>query len=341
MAGQAHRMRRTLGRSGIEVSALGMGTWALGGEMWREGSPSGYGPVDDAESARAVRRALELGVTFFDTADAYGTGHSEEVLGAALAGHRDEVVIATKWGNTYDEASRELTGEDSSPAYARQALQASLRRLGVDAVDVWQLHLSGMEPSLAEDLVATCEELVDEGLVRTYGWSTDDPARAAVFADRGPRCAVVQHMLNVLDDAPEMLALCERADLVSIDRSPLAMGLLTAKVDSGTRIGPDDVRGRTPEWLRWFTDGRPEAEFLRRRDAVRDVLMSDGRTLAQGALAWVWGRSRRTVPIAGCRTVAQVEENAVAMARGPLDAPQMAQVDELLGRSTASAATAT
>jgi aryl-alcohol dehydrogenase-like predicted oxidoreductase len=170
---------------------------------------------------------------------------------------------------------------------------------------------------------------VAEGTVRAYGWSTDDPARAAVFA-AGPHCAAVQHTLNVLDDAPEMLALCEEHDLASVDRSPLAMGLLSERVTADTVIAPGDVRHRQPEWLRWFTGGRPGPDFLARRDAVRDVLTSGGRTLAQGALAWAWARSPRTVPIPGCRTVAQVEENVGAMAHGPLTPEQFAEVEAVL-----------
>jgi aryl-alcohol dehydrogenase-like predicted oxidoreductase len=322
-------MRRRLGRSGIEVSALGVGTWALGGPMAAGDQQLGWGAVDDEESVRALRRAAELGVTFYDTADAYGAGHAERVLARALGGRREELVWATKWGNTYDEATRQLTGTDPSPAYARRALEASLRRLGTDRVDLWQLHLGDLAPALAEDLVALCETLVDQGSVRAYGWSTDDPGRAAVFA-RGPRCTAVQHQLNVLEDAPAVLALCEAEGLASVDRSPLAMGLLSAKVTAETVIAAGDVRHAQPEWLRWFSGGRPSAGFLARRDAVREVLTSDGRTLAQGALAWLWARSPATVPVPGCRTVAQVEENAGAMASGPLSTEQFAAVEAVL-----------
>lgn len=131
-------LTRTLGRSGIEVSALGFGCWAIGGE-WEdaEGQPLGWGKVDDDESVRAIRRALDLGVTFFDTADVYGAGHSERTLGRALGNRRDDVVIATKWGNVFDEHTRTLTGSDDSPAHARRALTASLCRLGTDHVDLY------------------------------------------------------------------------------------------------------------------------------------------------------------------------------------------------------------
>jgi aryl-alcohol dehydrogenase-like predicted oxidoreductase len=111
--------------------------------------------------------AVDLGVTLVDTADVYGTGHAERIVARALGERRDDVVYATKWGNTYDEDTRELTGSDPTPAYARRALEASLRRLGTDRVDVWQLHPGDLEPALADDLVALCEDLVDEGLIRT------------------------------------------------------------------------------------------------------------------------------------------------------------------------------
>src|SRR5215469_11126263 len=108
---------RPLGRSGIQVSAMGLGCWAIGGPLWFGESPSGMGEVDDAESIRAIQRGLELGITFFDTADVYGAGHSERVLGRALAGRRDQVVIATKFGYTFDAGQRVIAGEDTSPGY--------------------------------------------------------------------------------------------------------------------------------------------------------------------------------------------------------------------------------
>jgi aryl-alcohol dehydrogenase-like predicted oxidoreductase len=322
---------RTLGHSGIEVSALGMGCWAIGGPFWAGEQPVGWGAVDDAESIRAIHRALELGVTFFDTADVYGTGHSERVLGRALAGRRDEVVIATKWGNTYDEASRQLTGHDPTPGYLRRALEASLARLGTDRIDLYQLHLGDLPVPQAEELLGTLEDLVGEGLIRGYGWSTDDPVRAEAWARAGAHTVAVQHELSVLNDTAEMLEVCERYRLASINRGPLAMGLLTGKYTASSRLGADDVRGEvTPSWMRWFRDGGPAPEWLDRVAAVRDVLTSGGRTLAQGSLAWIWARSPVTVPIPGCRTVAQVEENAGALAHGPLTPAQLDEIAKLL-----------
>ncbi|MFE4335674.1 aldo/keto reductase [Streptomyces sp. NPDC056831] len=322
---------RNLGRHGIAVSALGFGCWAIGGE-WSDpdGNPLGWGKVEDEESVAAIRRALELGVTFFDTADVYGTGHSERILARALAGRRDDVVIATKWGNRFDEQARTLIGGDSSPTYAREALVASLRRLGTDRIDLYQLHLSDAPLDEAAELRDACEGFVAEGLIRSYAWSTDDPVRAALFA-QGAHCVAVQHACNVLEDAPEMLALCTERGLASINRSPLAMGLLTGAYGPERRGGAGDIRATPPAWLRWFGAGGTAApEWTARVDAVREVLTADGRTLAQGALAWLWARSPHTVPIPGFRTVAQAEQNAGALAHGPLREEQLTEISTLL-----------
>jgi aryl-alcohol dehydrogenase-like predicted oxidoreductase len=279
-----------------------------------------------------VRRALDLGVTFFDTADNYGTGHSERVLGRALGKRRADVVVATKWGYLFDERTRTADGSDDSPEHLRRALTASLRRLDTDYVDLYQFHIGDADPEHAALLRDTCEDLVREGLIRAYAWSTDDPARAAVFAE-GPHCAAVQHALNLLQDAPDMLRLCEERGLASINRSPLAMGLLAGKRRAHQPLESGDIRSRPPAWLQGFGDGSgADPEWLGRVEAVRDVLTSEGRTLAQGALAWLWARSPRTVPIPGFRSVAQAQENAGAVAKGALTGDQVARIDQLLGR---------
>jgi aryl-alcohol dehydrogenase-like predicted oxidoreductase len=322
---------RVLGRSGIEVSAVGMGCWAIGGP-WSNpaGVALGWGEVDDAESVRAVQRALDLGITFFDTADTYGAGHSERVLGQALAGQRDRAVIATKWGVTFDEQARQATGQDASPEYLRRAVVASLRRLGTDYLDLYQLHIGELPPAQAADLQGVLEELVAAGTIRAYGWSTDSVPHAQSWARAGAHYTAVQHAFSVLEDAPQLLAVCDQHDLASINRGPLAMGLLTGKYSASATVGPDDVRGSGVSWMRLFQDGRPAPRFAAQVAAVRDVLTSGGRTLAQGALGWILARSPRAVPIPGCRTVAQVEENAAALAHGPLTPDQLNQVASLL-----------
>lgn len=325
-------MKRKLGRSGIEISALGMGCWAIGGPFWTGDTPLGWGEVDDNESIRAIHAALENGVTFFDTANVYGAGHSERVLAKALAGIRSKVVIASKFNAVFDEKSRLVTGSDSSQAGIRKACDESLSRLGTDYIDLYQFHDNGFPAEKAEPVRDTLEELVKEGKIRAYGWSTDFTDRAEVFV-KGTKCAAIQLQLNVLDDNPDMIALCEKHDLAAINRGPLAMGLLTGKYTAETKPSADDVRGeKSPEWMKYFSKGSPNPEWLAKRDAVREILTSNGRTVAQGALAWLWARSPQTVPIPGFRTVKQVEENCRAMKFGPLSTGQMKEINSLLGR---------
>lgn len=321
-------MSRTLGNSGIEVSDIGFGCWAIGGQFTLNGKADGWGETDDGESVAAIRRGLELGVTFFDTADVYGTGHSEEILGAALAYHRDEATIATKFGYTFDAASREADGLDVTPAYIRRACEASLRRLGTDRIDLYQLHVGDLSVSQALDVAQTLDELRKDGRIRAYGWSTDDPERAAAFA-RAAGPAAIQHDLNVVSDAPAMIGVCEANDLASINRTPLGMGLLTGKFGAQAQLPENDVRSSQP-WVRYFTDGRPDPRWLAKLDAIRDLLTADGRTLAQGALGWLLARSPNTIPIPGVRTVAQAEQNAKAIPRGPLKAATVAEIARIL-----------
>lgn len=326
-------LTRTLGRSQIAVSALGMGCWAIGGPFWRGETPLGWGEVDDSESIRAIHAALDLGITFFDTANVYGAGHSERVLGKALAGRREQVVIATKFNAVFDEVTRQVTGSDATPPGIRKACEDSLRRLGTDYIDLYQFHDGGYPLEQALPVRETLEALLREGKIRAYGWSTDSPERAEFFA-QGAGCAAIQMQLNVLDDHPALLALCERYNLAAINRGPLAMGLLTGKYTAETKPSADDVRGeKSPEWMKYFKQGRPNPEWLAKRDAVREILTSGGRTVAQGALAWLWARSPQTVPIPGFRTVRQVEENAGALAFGPLTAEQMQAIAALLNRA--------
>jgi aryl-alcohol dehydrogenase-like predicted oxidoreductase len=309
---------RILGRSGIKVSPIGIGCWAIGGRGWGGGA-------DDEESIRGIHAALDLGINFFDTADAYGPGRSEQVLGRALAGRRQHVVIATKFG--HGEA-----GPNAEPSYIRSACDASLRRLNTDYIDLYQFHLNDYGPEGAEAVRDTLEELVESGKIRTYGWSTDHPDRARIFAE-GPNCTAIQVALNVVEDAPEILAVCDEFDLAAINRHPLAMGLLTGKYAPGKILPEDDVRGpNAPQWMKYFAAGQPNPEWLDRVAAVSEILRSDGRTLAQGALAWLWARSERTVPIPGFRNTAQVTENCGALTLGPLLPEQMRQINEILGR---------
>lgn len=323
-------MKRTLGRSGIEVSALGMGCWGISGVYRRRdgGGVSGWGPVDDDESVRSIHRAIDLGVSFFDTADVYGTGHSERVLGRALRGRRDRVVLATKFGRVFDEEKREIVGDDPSPEHVYGACEASLKRLDTDRIDLYQFHIGNAELSAAQAVRDVLERLVEAGKIRFYGWSTDDPERARLFAD-GTHCTAIQQHLNVFGGNEATLKVCEQHNLASINRGPLAQGILTGKFTPESKLPGNDLRRN------WDFQQGPQAQLLKQLDAIRDVLTSDGRTPTQGALCWLWARSERTIPIPGFKTVKQVEENAGAMRFGPLSKAQMAEIDRLLGEVAA------
>ena len=319
-------MQRTLGRSNLQVSALGLGCWAIGGPwFWLDGQ-GGWGDVDDNESVRAIHSALEHGINFFDTAANYGTGHSERILARALQGKRDQAVIATKFGFHVDEAEKRVTlRTDGHLLHVRKECEASLRRLNTDVIDLYQLHVWDYPVEKVPAMVDLLESLVRDGKIRYYGWSTDSVDGARLFA-QGQHCVAIQHDLNVILDAPEMLALCEELNLASVNRSPLARGALSGKYTKETVFPQNDVR--TDSWSRdhFF------APTLSQLDAIRELLTSSGRTLVQGALAWIWARSEKTIPIPGFKTVAQVQENAKAMEFGPLTDDQMKEIDSLLGR---------
>ena len=166
--------------------------------------------------------------------------------------------------------------------------------------------------------------------MRTYGWSTDRTDAVRAFST-SPRCGTVQMQLNVFEVNADLLALCDELNLASINRGPLGMGVLTGKFAPGATFKDDDVRTHA-KWAAAFKDGRPNPEWLKRLESIREVLTSGGRSLGQGALAWIWARSGKTVPIPGFKTVKQVEENCKAMEFGPLTPGQMAEIDRILGR---------
>ncbi|MBU0596270.1 aldo/keto reductase [Candidatus Bipolaricaulota bacterium] len=318
-------VKRSLGRSGIAVSALGLGTARIGGLGYSRAGDRETRLVPEAvdESKRAVRRALDLGVTFFDTADVYGAGRSERILGEAIAGHRREVTLATKFGERFDEETGEEVDAEVTPEYVVRACDESLRRLGTDVIDVYLLHLRDFPLDRAAAIRDTLEDLVTAGKIRGYGWSTDDVERAALFAE-GRHCIAIEHRLNVLMNTSEMLALCDAHDLASINRVPLLCGAITGRWSPDVTLPASDRRS---DWLAepGFRD------MIRRAESLRPILTDGGRSFVQGALGWIWARSPRAIPIPGFRTVEQVEELAGAMAYGPLCADAMSAIEERLG----------
>jgi aryl-alcohol dehydrogenase-like predicted oxidoreductase len=330
--------KRRLGRSNLEVSAMGLGCWAMGGPWdWLEADgskePEGWGQVDDAESIRAIHYALDAGINFFDTAANYGCGHSEKILSQALAGRRDKVILATKFGYVVDEEKRTVSETDDIVPRIHQECEDSLRRLKTDYIDLYQFHKGDYDPGKAAEVRDVLERLVEEGKIRWYGWSTDNLIGVQAFA-QGAHCTAIQHDLNmgmVKYDVPGMLAACEEHDQASINRSPLVGGMMTGKINQDSTFPEDDMRHYQEDYLR--TD---EALLrLQRIEAVRKFFADAGevRTLAQIALAWIWTRSERTIPIPGFKTVAQVKENIQAMEFGLLSDEQMKKIDEIYERS--------
>ncbi len=314
------------------IVRLGMGCWAIGGPFHSGGTPLGYAATDDDESIRAVHAAVGAGIRFFYTAAVYGAGHSERLLGRALHG-RDDVFIATKIGFRFDETRREVLGEACEPDDVGPAIDASLRRLGRDHVDLLLLHLNSFPVDAALAVFDEIDRAVDAGKVSAYGWSTDFADRAAAVAAR-PHLAAIEHSANVLYSAPDMFPVVERHGLLALNRSPLAMGLLTGKFPAGRRVvGDDDVRSNDFDWMDWFKDGQAASRPAAQLDSIRDSLQHGGRTLAQGALAWLWARSPNALPIPGFRTVIQVEENTAALQLGPLPPFVMAEIETLIDRT--------
>jgi len=326
--------KRSLGRSNLEVSAMGLGCWAIGGPWdWLEADgskgPSGLGQVDDAESIRAIHYALDAGINFFDTAANYGCGHSEQILSQAIAGRRDKVILATKFGYIVEEEKRIISETNDVVPRIRQECEDSLSRLKTDYIDLYQFHVNEYPAEKAAEVRDTLEVLVDEGKIRWYGWSTDNPEGARVFA-QGPHCTAIQHWSNMIRVNPSMLAVCEQYDQASIIRSPLAFGMLTGKLNLDTTFPEDDVRHI------WDLRTGRQPQNLQRIEAVRKFFADTGdpRTPAQIALAWIWTRSERTIPIPGFKTVAQVKENIRAMEFGLLSNEQMKKIDEIFERSS-------
>jgi aryl-alcohol dehydrogenase-like predicted oxidoreductase len=321
--------KRPLGRSGLSAAPVGLGGWAIGGHFLLDGKPDGWGDVDDRESIRAIHAALDLGASLIDTADAYGTGHSEEVIGRALMGRRDGVIIATKFGFVLDREKRALTGMDVTPDYIEKACAASLERLGTDHIDLYQIHPGELSNDQVDAAAERLERLAEKGMIRFWGWSTDDAASAGRMLGHRHFVAVQQE-LSVFCDGPEMLALCEANNLASLNRSPLAMGFLTGKFGSSDKMPASDVRGAGHSWVRFFKDGKPDPVYLARLAVIRELLQSGGRTLAQGALGWILARSPATFPIPGFKNEAQLRDNLGAIEKGPLPAAVMAEIDAVL-----------
>ena len=317
--------------SGRTIPALGLGGWAIGGPFFRGETAIGWGQVDDRESVAAIRWAYDAGIRLFDTAANYGGGHSEAILGEALAG-RDDAIVATKFGHIVDPVTQQATGVDHAPGFIRATIETSMRRLRRERLDLVQLHLNDLPIEDAAGVFDTLDELVSAGRVAAYGWSTDFPDRAAFGASRRSFVSV-QHVCNLFVPARRMLAVVEKHRLISLNRSPLGMGLLTGKFTDRSILRSDDIRSSTAGWMPYFSGGRPSRDMLLALETVKELLQSDGRTLTQGALAWIWGQSPATIPIPGFKNLAQVKENVGALEHGPLRRETLDAIEAVMDRA--------
>lgn len=315
---------RKLKGSNKTLSALGMGCFGLGGPFMRaDGSYLGYGKVFDEESIKTVRKAIELGVNIFDTADIYGVGSSEKVLGKALKEYRDDVVIATKFGSVFEEGNPHTPDKkNTSPEYIRNAIEASMKRLQTNFIDIYQLHSSNHDPDDARKVQITLEELVEDGLIGGYGWSTDDPKRMEIFT-KSENCNSVQYAMNIILHNNQMIQFCEKNDLIGLIRSPLASGILTGKYNEHNNIAANHMLAGVD-----FSQERYK-EINIKLQKLKNILKQGDRTLVQGQLSYLMATSKTTIPIPGAKTVEQIEENAGTLEFGPLSKDLVDQINSL------------
>ncbi len=316
---------RELGRTGIRVSAIGFGAWAIGGATEASGTPLGWGQTSDEESLAAIRRARELGVTLFDTADSYGFGRSESLLGIVLARYRQQVIIATKVGVV--RAADGTLRKDFSRQHIFRAVDGSLKRLRTDYIDLYQVHNPTLEELRREEIQDAMERLQDAGKVRFWGVSVTTPEEGLEVVNRGWG-HVLQVLYNVLNQAPAetLFPTAREKGYGIIARVPLASGLLTGKFRFDSTFAAEDVRQN-------FLTPRRLQEALERVDEVKSIIGGAARSLAEGALRFVLANSDVGSCIPGVRNARQVEIN-VAAADGILPSDVIEKLRSRLGMTS-------
>lgn len=315
-----------------EIQPLGMGCWPIGGPMYAGNDALGYSDADDSVSIRTIHAALDHGITLFDTAAAYGAGHSERLLARALKG-RNDAIIVTKIGIAIDEQTKQLTFGDTEPERVLPAIEQCLSRLGRDCIDLVLLHDNKLPVAQAQALFGQMETAHAAGKIRAFGWSTDFSDSVAGVAAQ-PGFAAVEHAMNVFVDAPRMQRVVGEHQLHALIRSPLAMGLLSGKYAADAAMRAGDIRAGSNLVIDYFKEARANPYFLEKLDAVRDLLTVEGRSLVQGAIGWLWAQNGANIPIPGARTVAQIDGIAGALAFGALPTNIALEIDTLMGHGS-------
>lgn len=311
---------RRLGKSDIEVSEIGFGAWAIGGNEW--------GPVEENESVAAITKAIELGVTFIDTADVYGDGVSEGIVAKAIKGQRDKVVISTKGGlfGHHRDPKREPVYD--TPQKVIEACENSLRRLGTDYIDVYFCHIWWDKPEETEAFMRGFDDLKAAGKIRLGGVSTEDFSYIKHF-NRESKLDVVQLDYSILNRSveKEVLPYLKENGIGVVVRGPLRMGILTGKFNPETTFTPKDVRRNWPGEP-WFKESLAKVDRLK---TLTQGGQAGAENLGQLALRFVLANDAVSVAIPGAKTPEQVEENARASTRPLLTETERQAIEELTG----------
>jgi len=286
---------RKLGSTNLEVSEIGFGAWAIGGNE----HGNSYGPTQDEESLRAIEMAIDLGCTFFDTADCYGYGHSEELLGRALKGRRQKVVVATKGGSDFYHDPPRLNFTEQHLIFA---VEKSLQRLGIDTIDLYQLHNPPFSVIEGGRIFEPLEKLKSQGKIRFYGISIHDP-QEGLLAMKVGKPAAVQVVYNYLrrDAADELFARAVAEGVGIIAREPLANGFLAGKYTKDSVFPVGDIRHQWPS--------KYQAQLVNQVESFKKSLGESPLTPTQAALKFVLAQPAVSVVIPGCKTADQAREN--------------------------------